>query len=148
LPGKIEDPVRRASQGIRGMFTRPRLPYPENRESRENAARRWNILCAKYMQVGLESEECRRRAMLNLACPPIIAPADAHKQKDDEQPIVGAFSFYGPFLPVFSPKNYIHRTGHAHKIAGPDFFHCLKNKCRIVALYVSHIKPIGKKIRR
>jgi hypothetical protein len=68
------DLMRRASQGIRSMFTRPRLLSPESRESRENDARRWNILCSKYMQAGLESEECRRRANAELGLPADYSP--------------------------------------------------------------------------
>jgi hypothetical protein len=37
---KLSDLMRRASQDIRSMFTRPRLLSPENRESRENEALR------------------------------------------------------------------------------------------------------------
>jgi hypothetical protein len=71
---KLTDLTRRASHGIRSMFTRPRLFSPENREILENETRRWNILCAKYMQAGLESEKCRRRANAELGLPADYSP--------------------------------------------------------------------------
>ncbi|GHV53770.1 hypothetical protein FACS1894206_05140 [Deltaproteobacteria bacterium] len=71
---KLSDLMRRASQGICGMFTRP-LPFSKaDRERREADSLRWNTLCAKYMLAGLESEECRRRTNAELGLPADYSP--------------------------------------------------------------------------
>jgi hypothetical protein len=68
----------------------------------------------------LNQKSAEGEPMLNLACPPITAPADAHKQKDDDKPIVVFFHSTGLFCPFSSLKNYIHHDDHAHEITGPD----------------------------
>jgi hypothetical protein len=66
--------MRRASQGIRSMFTRP---FPTNQadlERRDTDSLRWNRLCAQYMLDGLGPEECRRRANAELGLPADYSP--------------------------------------------------------------------------
>jgi hypothetical protein len=71
---KLTDLMPRASQGIWNMFTRP-LPLSQaDRKQREADSRRWNILCAEYMQAGLESQECRKRTNAELGLPADYSP--------------------------------------------------------------------------
>jgi hypothetical protein len=71
---KLTDLMRRASQSIRGIFTRSVPPAQAEREKHENNARRWNLACCKYMLAGLEPEECRRRTNAELGFPADYSP--------------------------------------------------------------------------
>ena len=71
---KLSDIMRRVSQGIRSMFTRPSPTSKTDRERRNVDSLRWNKLCAKYMQAGLEPEACRRRANAELGLPADYSP--------------------------------------------------------------------------
>jgi hypothetical protein len=71
---KLTDLMRRASQGIRKMFTLPLQLSQANRERREANSLCWNMLCAKYMQAGLEPEECRRQTNAELGLPADYSP--------------------------------------------------------------------------
>jgi hypothetical protein len=70
---KLTDLMRRASQGLKGIFRR--LPYSRADQDRlDDVARRWNIACAKYMAVGVPDHEIRRRVNAELGLPPDFSP--------------------------------------------------------------------------
>jgi hypothetical protein len=56
------------------MFTLPLPLSQSDRERREADSLRWNMLCAKYMQAGLASEEYRRRTNTELGLPADYSP--------------------------------------------------------------------------
>jgi hypothetical protein len=63
---KLTDFMRRVTKGLRSAFTVKPQPSHADQEKRMEAARRWNMTCAKYMLAGLAPAECRRRTNAEL----------------------------------------------------------------------------------
>ena len=71
---KLTDFMRRLSKGLCNTFAfRPQRPQADQ-EKRMEEARRWNMVCAKYMITGLGSDECRRRTNAELGFPTDYSP--------------------------------------------------------------------------
>ena len=73
---KLSDMMRRATQGLKGIFKRPQLSYTEQKR-RDADARHWNLTCVKYMRAGVPHDELRRRVNAELGLPQDFSPASA-----------------------------------------------------------------------
>jgi len=70
---KLADLMRRAAQGLKSFVRRtPRSRAEQERHEAE--ARRWNLVCARYMREGLSGGELRRRVNAELGLPPDYSP--------------------------------------------------------------------------
>jgi len=70
---KLTDMMRRAVQGMKGMFRYSPVSQGEQ-DWRDESALRWNRVCARYMLTGLLGDELRRRVNAELGLPPDYSP--------------------------------------------------------------------------
>lgn len=71
---KLADFMRRVTKGLRKTFTLKQQASQADQEKRVNDARRWNVICAKYMLANLDPDECRRRTNAELGLPADYSP--------------------------------------------------------------------------
>lgn len=71
---KLTDFMRRVTKGFCNSFGGEPHPSRAEQEKRMEAARRWNMTCAKYMLADFEPAECRRRTNAELGFPADYSP--------------------------------------------------------------------------
>ena len=71
---KVADLMRRLTRGLKKTFSFKPTRSRADEERRMEDARRWNLLCMKYYQAGLDSEECRLRTNAELGLPADYSP--------------------------------------------------------------------------
>ena len=116
---KLTDFMRRVTKGFCNSFGGKPHPSRADQEKRMEAARRWNMTCAKYMLADLAPDECRRRTNTDFGlpadeptqtsdCPPTTAPADVHNRAC-ESGLMPFFRISGLSWPCRPHQNRIYR---------------------------------------
>ena len=72
---KVSDLMRRLTGGLKRAFSfKPQRRTPADEERRIEESRHWNLTCAKYFRMNLDTEECRRRTNAELGLPLDYSP--------------------------------------------------------------------------
>ena len=71
---KVTDLMRRLTRGLRKSISFKPTRSRADEERRMEEARRWNLTCAKFFRMNLDSEECRRRTNAELGLPADYSP--------------------------------------------------------------------------